>query len=189
MSVESNWVQTRAAQIRSRPQSRACSHCQTRQVAVPSSMSTRRPATSSSTAAENVAQRLSALLVARSATCPRGCAPRDARTTSARAPGVEPPQDSPQAAIGIWFWGVWKNSSQIVDHGSLLPDRSNLSRILISSRLGLKNEQQLERRRLWLRRLRAEGPGGVSLWAARFRYGELPCILLVTDLLVLRACQ
>src|SRR5258708_32246880 len=149
MSVESNWVQTRAAQIRSRPQSRAFSHCQTRQVAVLSSMSTRRPATSSSTAAENVAQRLSALLVARSATCPRGCAPRDARTTSARAPGVEPPQDSPQAAIGIWFWGVWKNFSQRDDQRA--PSLSlKFALILISNPLEFRNERQSQRSQLSL---------------------------------------
>src|SRR5712671_4342512 len=69
----------------------------------------------------------SALLVARSATRPRGCAPRDARTTSGRAQGVAPPQDSPQAAIEIGLWGVFgKILRQIVDHGSFLPDRSNL---------------------------------------------------------------
>jgi hypothetical protein len=46
-----------------------------------------------------------------------------------------------------------------------------------------------KRRRRWLHRLRAECPGGVPLWAANFRYGELPCILPVTDFLVLRARQ
>jgi hypothetical protein len=55
--------------------------------------------------------------------------------------------------------------------------------------IGLKKRTQSERRRFWLRRLRAEGPGGVPLWAAHFRYGELPCILLVTDFFVLRAGQ
>src|SRR6267142_3999441 len=40
-----------------------------------------------------------------------------------------------------------------------------------------------KRRRRWLHRLRAECPGGVPLWAANFRYGELPCILPVTDFL------
>src|ERR1700747_33234 len=44
-----------------------------------------------------------------------------------------------------------------------------------------------KRRRRWLHRLRAECPGGVPLWAANFRYSELPCILPVTDFLVLRA--
>ena len=46
-----------------------------------------------------------------------------------------------------------------------------------------------KRRRRWLHRLRAECPGGVPLWAANFRYSELPCILPVTDFLVLRARQ
>jgi NTE family protein len=46
-----------------------------------------------------------------------------------------------------------------------------------------------KRRRRWLHRLRAECPGGVPLWAAHFGYGELPCILPVTDFLVLGACQ
>jgi hypothetical protein len=46
-----------------------------------------------------------------------------------------------------------------------------------------------KRRRRWLHRLRAECPGGVALWAANFRYSELPCILPVTDFLVLRARQ
>jgi hypothetical protein len=46
-----------------------------------------------------------------------------------------------------------------------------------------------KRTRRWLHRLRAEYPGGVPLWAANFRYGELPCILPVTDFLVLRARQ
>jgi hypothetical protein len=46
-----------------------------------------------------------------------------------------------------------------------------------------------KRRRRWLHRLRAECPGGVPLWAANFRYGELPCILPVTDSLILRARQ
>jgi hypothetical protein len=45
-----------------------------------------------------------------------------------------------------------------------------------------------ERRRRWLLRLRAEGPRRISLWAAHFGYSELPCILLVTEFLVLRAC-
>jgi hypothetical protein len=57
------------------------------------------------------------------------------------------------------------------------------------NRLGLRNEQQSERRRLWLRRLRAEGPGGVLLRATHFRYRELPCVLLVAHRLVLRAGQ
>ena len=46
-----------------------------------------------------------------------------------------------------------------------------------------------KRRRLWLHRLRAECPGGVPLWAVHFGCSELPRILLVTDLLVLRTCQ
>ena len=45
-----------------------------------------------------------------------------------------------------------------------------------------------ERRRRWLLRLRAEGPRRISLWAAHFGYSELPCILLVAEFLVLRAC-
>src|SRR5580693_346511 len=60
--------------------------------------------------------------------------------------------------------------------------------------LGVARKQDIarwitsKRRRRWLHRLRAECPGGVPLWAANFRYSELPCILLVTDFLVLRAC-
>jgi hypothetical protein len=147
-------------------------------------MSTRRPATSSSTLAENAAQRLSALLVADQQRT-LGMRARDARVTSGHAQRVAPPQDfSASGYCGLGVFG--KILPQIIDEGSFLPDRSNLSQ-MISNWLGLRNEQQLERRRLWLRRFGAEGPGGVSLWAARFRYGELPCILLVTEFLVLRA--
>jgi hypothetical protein len=49
--------------------------------------------------------------------------------------------------------------------------------------------EQSERRRRWLLRLWAECPLGVPLWAVHFGCSELPCILLVTDFLVLRACQ
>ena len=180
---------------------------------------------------ENAAQRLSALLAAGSATRPWGCAPRDARTTSGRAQGVAPPHDSPQAAIEIGLWGVFgKILRQIVDHGSFLPDRSNLfpasfmdpfsheacnasrarrpqpqpgrteskstllrqsetCRPQIGNRLGLRNEQQSERWRLWLRRLRAECPRRIPLGTAYFGESELACVLLVAHRLVLRACQ
>jgi hypothetical protein len=46
-----------------------------------------------------------------------------------------------------------------------------------------------KRRRRWLHRLRAEGPGVVPLRAAHFRYGALPFILPVAEVLVLRARQ
>ena len=51
-----------------------------------------------------------------------------------------------------------------------------------------RNEQS-KRRWRWLLGLWAECPGGVPLWAAHFRYSELPCIFLVPDFVVLRACQ
>ena len=44
-------------------------------------------------------------------------------------------------------------------------------------------------RRRWLHWFRAKCPSGVPLWAANFRYAELPGILPVTDFLVLRARQ
>src|SRR5258708_31112300 len=48
--------------------------------------------------------------------------------------------------------------------------------------------EQSERRRLWLRRLRAEGPRRIPLGAV-LGESELPCVLLVAHLLVLRAGQ
>ncbi len=46
-----------------------------------------------------------------------------------------------------------------------------------------------ERRRLWPRGLRAESPCRIPLRATHFGESELPGILLVAELLVLRTCQ
>jgi len=83
---------------------------------------------------------------------------------------------------GVAYWvHVWR------------PALTNSRTSRVVSQLGSQGSgnfnEQSERRRRWLLRLWAECPSGVPLWAVHFGCSELPRILLVTDLLVLRACQ
>jgi hypothetical protein len=80
-----------------------------------------------------------------------------------------------------------RSKEQAADHRSFWVDAFWLK----GDREGYINfkARQSERRRLWPRGLRAENSCRIPLRATRFGERELPGILLVADLLVLRTCQ